>query len=167
MKRGAAAVLTCVSLLLLGSCVRVETGAELSGDRQDIKSVDIYDIANRYYEGDVSGLREENAPVFTVPVDTRDEFLDDLAELKFDKEVCLLPVPMDGGYDYSGYVIIISYADDSYDLIASGGQFSYSPGQDGRETYRYGYADYCGQEPWDDFIEKYTGSGEGSSDGAA
>ena len=78
-----------------------------------------------------------------------------LGFLEFEKEEVLFPIPMDGGYDYCGYVISIVYEDGGYDIISEEGLFFYSVDDGGKEKYKYDYADYCGETPWSTLIEAY------------
>lgn len=67
----------------------------------------------------------------------------------------LFPIPMDGGYDYCGYIVSIVYIDGSYDIASFDGLFSYSITKNGKGRYRYDYARYSGEINWTDFIESY------------
>lgn len=61
---------------------------------------------------------------------------------------------MDGGYDYDGYVLCISYQN-GYDILAFGGLFSYRIDSKGKERYKYDYSDYSGNISWDDLVNEY------------
>ena len=82
-------------------------------------------------------------------------FLDALCTLDFEKEVVFFPIPMDGGYDYDGYIIAIIYSDGGYDIIAERGLYSYAVGRDGQGQYKYDHSDYCGETPWAEFFKEY------------
>jgi len=148
----------CLVLILLfsfTSCTTVNKSIELSGDQKSIQSIDIYDVSEQYYEGDITVLRSENTPIYTVNPEQYADFLDELLLLDFEEEAVFFPIPMDGGCDYFGYVISIVYTDGGYDIVAEEGQFSYSLGVDGKGRYKYEHADYCGDVSWVDFVEKY------------
>lgn len=136
--------------------IPVKKSIKLSKDESVIQSIDIYYVEDAYYEGDVSGLRSEISPVCTLTAEQQDDFVKELLSLKFETEIYLLPMPMDGGYDYEGYVVSVVYDDGSYDLIAEEGQYSYL--NVGNGSHKYDYADYCGTKDWSAWIETHIGN---------
>ena len=42
-----------------------------------------------------------------------------------------------------------------YDIFSETGQYFYEVRKNGEGSHDYGYANYCGDEAWSDFIEKY------------
>ena len=81
---------------------------EFSQDRANVQSIEIYKPERAYYEGDISGFLKTNEPLAVLDSEHYTNFLDTLCTLDFEKEVVFLPIPMDGGYDYEGYIIAIS-----------------------------------------------------------
>lgn len=147
-----------VSLLLifcLPSCNTVNNGVNLSQDRANVQSVEIYNPDRAYYEGNIHNLLEENDPVATLESENFASFLDVLCDLEFEKEKSLFPIPADGGYDYDGYIIAVVYSDGGYDIIAEGGLYSYAIGSDGQGRHKYDHSNYCGETLWIEFIEEY------------
>lgn len=147
-----------MSLLLLfslSSCANVKRRAELSQDREDIASIEIYYSERAYYEGDIHVFLSENEPVTVLDPEDHTSFLDTLCDLEFEKEIIFFPIPMDGGCDYYGYVIAIVYSDGGYDIFAEGGLYSYAIGSDGKGRHKYDHSDYCGDAAWDDIVEEY------------
>lgn len=150
-----------VALMLafsMAGCVYIpgSNRIKLSKDESVIQSIDIYCVEDAYYEGNVSGLRSEISPVCTLTAEQQDDFVKELLSLKFETEIYLLPMPMDGGYDYEGYVVSVVYDDGSYDLIAEEGQYSYL--NVGNGSHKYDYADYCGTKDWSAWIETHIGN---------
>ena len=147
-----------VSLLLIvcfSSCVNIKKDLALSQDRANVQSIEIYKPERVYYEEDIHTFLEENEPISVLEAQNHTSFLDSLYELEFEKEIVLFPIPMDGGSDYYGYVIAITYSDGGYDIIADGGSYSYAVGRDGQGRHKYDYSNYCGETPWAEFIEEY------------
>lgn len=136
------------------SCATVQRSIKFGKDQSEIVSVDIYYIEKQYYEGDIHNLRSENTPIYTFEPDVQNEFLSELESQTFEKEIVFLPLPMDGGCDYSGYIVSVVYTNGSYCIIAEQGQFYYLIEDDKTEKYEYDHSDYCGNESWSDFIEK-------------
>ena len=146
----------CIVLMFsLSSCATIEKDFELSQECENIQSIEIYNSERFYYERDIHWFRGENTPIALLSEEEYSAFLDSIAKIKFEKEIVFFPIPMDGGCDYQGYIVIIAYADGGYDVISEGGQYSYAIGKDGQGRHTYDYANYCGNEPWADFIEKY------------
>ncbi|MBQ5602021.1 MAG: hypothetical protein IIU77_04280 [Clostridia bacterium] len=148
----------CMSFLLLfclASCANIKKDLELSQDMDNVKSIEIYKPERAYYEGDISDLLKTNEPVAVLEAETFTAFLDALRSLKFEEEKVFFPIPMDGGYDYDGYIIAVVYSDGGYDIIAEGGLYSYAIGRDGQGRHKYDHSDYCGETPWTEFIDEY------------
>ena len=144
------------SVVFLSSCITVRNKFELSKSREQIVSIDIYNIEGVYTERNVDYLLEENTPIYTIPQVKIEEFLNTLCSFEYKKEVVLFPIPMDGGCDLMGYVIAIIYDDGAYDLVSYSGIFRYSIGKKGQGQYRYDYSDYSGQIDWNEFIVSYV-----------
>lgn len=155
MKRGIILFISLALVFCLASCADVKKELELSQDRANVRSIEIYKPERAYYEGDISGFLKNNEPLTVLESEHHTSFLDELCALDFEKEVVFLPIPMDGGCDYDGYVIAIVYSDGGYDIIAEGGSYSYAVGSDGQGQHKYDHSDYCGKTPWSEFIGKY------------
>ena len=141
-------------LFCLSGCVTVNKNYRLSNVRE-VESVEIYDTEKRYYEGDVHGFREENEPILTIPAEDCTESLKEIDELEYKAEEVLFPMPMDGGCDYQGYILIVVYTDGSYDLLADGGMYLLRVGDEGERSAKFDHSDYCGEEEWSDFVKRH------------
>jgi hypothetical protein len=128
---------------------------ELSQDRADVQSIEIYKPECAYSERSISGFLKTNEPLAVLDSENYTNFLNTLLALDFEKEVLFFPIPMDGGCDYDGYIIAVVYSDGGYDIIAEGGLYSYSIGSNGQGRHKYDHSDYCGETPWEEFIEEY------------
>ena len=149
-------LLVCLLLLFgLSSCVTVKKNVELSQSRANVRSIEIYNSEKKYSEGEINTFLEENEPVAVLKSEHFTSFLDALGNLEFKEEKVLFPIPMDGGYDYGGYMIAIMYSDGGYDIIAERGLYSYAVGRDGQGWHKYDHSDYCGETSWTEFIEEY------------
>ena len=145
-----------IALVLLCACSGiVESKVELSQSIENVQSIQIFYTERVYDEGDITEFLEENEPYAILESKNYNDFLDELCELDYQKEVLHLLVPQDGGCDYGGYIIAVLYSNGGYDIIAEKGLFSYSLSKKGKGRYRYDYSDYCGETPWTDFIEKH------------
>ena len=155
MKKTIALLVSLLLIFCLSSCAIVKKDVVLSQDRNNVQSIEIYNTESAYYEGDIHTFLEENEPIVILEPEQHSNFLDTLCTLDFEKEVVFLPIPMDGGYDYEGYIIAIVYSDGGYDIIAEHGLYSYAVGSDGQGRHKYDHSDYCGETPWAEFIEEY------------
>ena len=155
MKKTIALLMSFLLLFCLYSCANITKDLELSQDRANVKSIEIYQSERAYDEGDISGFLKTNEPVAVLETENFSGFLDTLCTLDFEKEVVFLPIPMDGGYDYEGYIIAIVYSDGGYDIIAEHGLYSYAVGSDGQGSHKYDHSDYCGETPWAEFFKEY------------
>lgn len=155
MKKICSIVIILVLIISLSACATIHKDLELSQNTDNVQVVEIYNPDHAYYEGDIHLFLEENAPVSVLEEEVLSAFVDELAVLKFKEEKVFFPIPMDGGYNYEGYIIVVVYSDGGYDIIAKGGLYSYAVGKDGQGKYKYEHSDYCGETPWEDFIEKY------------
>ena len=155
MKKTITLFMSFLLLFCLSSCATVRKDVELSQDRTNVQSIEIYNPERAYYEGDIHSFLEENEPIAVLDSEHHTAFLDVLCTLDFEKEVVFSLVPMDGGYDYGGYMIAITYSDGGYDIIAEGGSYYYSVGRDGQGWHKYDDSDYCGETPWTEFVEGY------------
>ena len=155
MKKTIAFLMSFLFIFCLSSCATVKKDVELSQDRANVQSIEIYHPERAYYEGDIHTFLAENEPVAVVKSENFTNFLDALSSLEFEEEKVFFPIPTDGGYDYDGYMIAVVYSDGGYDMIAEGGLYSYAVGSDGKDRHKYDHSDYCGETPWEELVEKY------------
>ena len=155
MKKITVLLISLLLIFCLSSCANIKKDLEFSQDRANVQSIEIYKPERAYYERDLSGFLEENEPIVILEPEQHSNFLDTLYTLDFEKEVVFLPIPMDGGCDYEGYIIAIVYSDGGYDIIAEHGLYSYAVSRDGQGWHKYDHSDYCGETPWAEFIEEY------------
>ena len=141
----------------LSACATIRKTFKLTQERESVQSIEIYVSEQAYSEGNINMFREQNEPAVILDQQDHADFLDAVGKLKFEETILLIPIPMDGGYDYEGYVVAIVYENGGYDIIAETGRYSYAVGKYGQERHKYDYSDYCGKEPWADFFEKYLG----------
>ena len=155
MKKTITLLMSFLLIFCLSSCATVKKDVTFSHDRANVQSIEIFNPESAYYEGDIHTFLEENEPIVILEPEQHSNFLDTLCTLDFEKEVVFLPIPMDGGCDYEGYIIAIVYSDGGYDIIAERGLYSYAVGSDGQGRHKYDHFDYCGETPWAEFIKEY------------
>ena len=155
MKKVITLLISLLLLVCLSSCANIKKEVELSQDRTNVVSIEIYNSERAYYEGDIHGFLEENEPIWVLESEKNSDFLDALCAFEYEEEIVFFPIPMDGGCDYQGYIISIVYSDGGYDIFAEDGSYSYAIGSDGQGRHKYDHSDYCGDVAWNDFVEQY------------
>lgn len=155
MKKTFLLLVSVILMFSLSACATVTKEFEFSQKRENVQSIEIYNSEEAYYEGDIHQFRDENEPIVLLSDEESSAFLDAFEKLKFEEEKVFFPIPMDGGHDYQGYIVIIVYADGGYDIVSEGGQYSYAIGKDGQGRHKYSHADYYGDDSWSELVEKY------------
>ncbi len=155
MKKLINSLLVFSLIICLSSCATIRKSIELSQEQANIQSIEIYNSDSAYYEGDIHLFRLENEPIVVLKTEEIPTFIEELNTLEYVEEKIFLPIVMDGGYDYDGYIIAVVYLDGGYDIVASGGLYHYAIGKNGQGRHAYDYADYCGETPWTSIFEKY------------
>ena len=61
-------------LLSLSSCANIKKEVELSQDRTNVVSIEIYNSERAYYEGDIHGFLEENEPILVLKSEKNSDF---------------------------------------------------------------------------------------------
>ena len=123
---------------------------------EQIQSIELYHSEQAYSEGNISLFRQENEPITVLEGDACTGFAQALGKLRSEDAIMLIPFPMDGGYDYEGYIVAVVYADGGYDIFAECGSYACVVGHNGQVRRRkYDHADYCGDTPWAEIIEGY------------
>ncbi len=148
----------CILSLFLSSCATRIRKFESSRPIEDIEQVAIYYTDKVYTERNIHNFTDELEPFCYIDATLQSGFIDELTNFEFEEVVNYFPViPTSGGYDYSGYIIGLIYAD-GYDLFAAEAQYAYTLDFNGQSYYSYGSMSYCGDYKWSDFIEKYIPS---------
>jgi len=161
MKKAVCVFVSVILAFSLSACVTITKDIDFLQERENIRSIEIYNSELAYSERNIHFFRNENEPIALLSDEAINEFLDDVEKMSFEEVKLLFPIPMDGGCDYQGYIVIIVYTDGSYDILAQNGQYSCAMTANGEPKYhRYDYSDYCGDKPWPDLIEKYINSKE-------
>ena len=121
-------------------------------DREQVSSVDFYDLRNSETTRQSDFLKTETA-VYTLPQDQLDGFFDDLANIRFTDRIIIVLAAIDSFGGYYDWVARINYTDGSYSLISCDeyGALYDATGQE-ISFNRFGCDDY----EWEQFIGKYV-----------
>lgn len=153
-------IIVCI-LFSLSSCrIWINQTNNIEDDITKIASVDIYDT-NDYvytdsYDGSILEIREHLSPIHTIADDDVAGFLNQLEELEYKRLVLLVPAAVDYAHIFSdGYIVVIEYVNGGCDIYAEKGIYVHTVNDEGSIGYNYYPAEYRGETPWNDFIEKY------------
>lgn len=144
-------LMLALSLSLVG-CIVIPTYKRYDSiDAENVSSVDIYDL--RDSETRFGGnIVETETPIYTLEKDQVDEFLSDLADIRFNNYIILVLAAIDPSFEFGEWVVRINHTDDSYMLISCGG-YGESFDANGQiiSSNHYG----CDDEEWEAFVTKF------------
>ncbi len=150
MKRTVSLLLMIAVLLSLTGCfVNVNKSFDLTKTAGDIRSIEIYNLVDEWYQG--NDISEEYEPVDTVDESRFEEFVGELKGVRFTDTIILIPAAVDPNFSYYGYVVKVCLDDGGYYMLSAAGvQYKYSV--NGRSSmYHYD----CDDDIWAGFVEKY------------
>ena len=122
---------------------------QISSD--SVSSIEVYDLRNNdsYFE---EFLKTES-PVYTIPKDQVDDFLNDLSLIRFCDTVFITIAAVDPGFYYGSWVVRVNYNDTSYRLISDDHYSTHFDKNDELiSSNHYG----CDAVEWKDLLAKYV-----------
>lgn len=152
MKRIVLFMLTIILIAsTLTSCVIIPIYENFELDSDTVSSIEIYDLCevDSYY----GEFAQTETPVYVIPAEQKADFLNDLAEIRFNDSIVIALVPMDPNFYYDAWTVRINYTDGSYELISSDG-FGQTFDSNGKEIDSHHLR--CDQDEWWEFIDKYV-----------
>ena len=158
-------VLLVISLALLtpllSGCIIIPQYKNFEIDATTVVSIEIYDLY-RYTEIVETEeydpyLREprpyETTSVYTIPEESKVDFLSDLAKIQFTDYIIIVLAAIDPSFDFARWTARINYTDGSYEFISC---YGYGETYD-KSGNRISYHHYsCEDTEWWALIEKYT-----------
>ena len=143
------AVLVLVTSILTSCIIPFYKNFRFKEDR--VASIEVYDLCQcKNTEGPY--FLETESPVYEIPEETLDDFLTDLAEIRFSDALVLLPIPQDPSFGYDTWTLRINYIDGSYQLLSNCG---YGQTFDARGEITDTHHFSCDREEWEALIGKY------------
>ena len=120
-------------------------------DREQVASVDVYDLRNS--ESHYSNFLETETAVYTLSEDQLDGFFSDLANIRFTDNLIITIAAVDPSFYYGDWVVRINYADGSYSLIScSGYGETYDANGQVIDSNHFG----CDDDEWEQLVGKYV-----------
>lgn len=154
MKKYALVILICICFALtLSSCVAKEQTVSFTQEISEISSICVYNVQTSYDFENVGDLYDEDAPLHTIDKENYEEFLDAVGSLTFHKK--LLPTSLIKGGANIGYVIVITYENDGYDIISEHATIHCTVSEDGTIDNDIEFLSYAGDTAWEDFIKSH------------
>ena len=145
----AVCLLFCLSVALSG-CVYYGVQYRCMGTADRITEIAVFDLRNK----GVNHIDDSMVPAGYVDRGDFAAFVEEVETFPFVKEILLVIAPTDPSFYYGGYVVRITYADGSYELIgATGYQSRYRDGE-----YVGGSHYGCDRDRWNQMVLDFVNS---------
>ena len=153
MKRIALTTMTAILLLcMLTSCIVIRRHKRYKIPSDTVASVEIYDL-RECYQRNFGGFLEEEHPVYEIPQEDQEAFLEDLSKIRFTDVIVITVAAVDPSFYYGDWTARINYDDGTYELISCGGYGeTYDQSGEVIDSHHYG----CDADAWEEFIGKYV-----------
>lgn len=116
------AVMLVVTTLItsLSGCIIIPISKYYDISAEDVLSVQFYDLRNDK-DAQLPGFDKIYDPVFTLPEDSNEAFLEAFSELRFSDTLVFVIAAIDSSFSYGDWVIRINFSDGSYTFYSCGG----------------------------------------------
>ncbi len=142
----AVCLLVCIALGLAG-CVHYGVQYRCMGTADQIAEIAVFDLRDEA----VVQIDDTMVPVGYVDREEYSAFVGEVESFPFVEQLLLIIAPMDPGFAYGGYVVRITYADGSYELIGAAGYQSQH-----RDGAYVGDSHYgCDEDRWNQLILRF------------
>mgnify|MGYP003448367051 CR=1 FL=1 len=115
-------LLVIVTLLLvvsLSGCIIIPLWKYYDIPAEEVASVQFYDL--RDLESNRSNFATTLEPVYTIPEEDTEDFLDDFSKLKFSDTIIIVLAAIDPSFDYGDWVVRINFSNGQYTFYSCGG----------------------------------------------
>ena len=153
MKRVLFLIITLVlALSMFTSCIIIPFYNYFKIDTNKVESVEIYDLPEKETYDFSYGFEERLSPIYTLSGEQKNNFLDDLGEIRFEDAIVIVLAAIDRHASYNRWSIKINYTSGSYDTLSCDG-YGHSYDENGEMVDSHYYT--CEREEWYALIEKY------------
>ena len=154
MKRVLFLIITLVlALSMFTSCIIIPFYNYFKIDTNKVESVEIYDLPAKETYNFSYGFEERLSPIYTLSGEQKNNFLDDLGEIRFEDTIVIVLAAVDRSARYNRWSIKINYTSGSYDTLSCDG-YGHSYDENGEMVDSHYYS--CEYEEWYALIEKYV-----------
>lgn len=139
-------LLVCLALSLAG-CVHYGVHYQCMGTADLITEIAVFDLRDE----SIVQIDDDMVPVGYVNREEYAAFVGEVESFPFVEQLLLLIAPTDPSFAYGGYVVRITYEDESYELIGTTGYQSQH--RDG--AYVGGSHFSCDEDRWNQLVLRY------------
>lgn len=109
-----------VLIVSLSGCIIIPLTKHYDIPAEEVESVQFYDLRNPELPH-YSGFDTSIEPVFTVPEENKEEFLDDFSKLKFSDYIIIVLAGIDPSFEYGDWVVRVNFTNGQYTFYSCGG----------------------------------------------
>lgn len=145
-------ILMALTLIVsLSGCIIIPLSKHYEFYAEEVASVQFYDLRNQ--ESSVHpGFDTAIDPVYTIPDEEKEAFLNDFSELRFSETVIIILAAMDPSFRYGEWVVRINFSNGQYTFYSSGG-YGETLDADGKHISSTRFS--CDDEDLETLIGKY------------
>lgn len=147
----AAALMVLVLIVSLSGCIIIPLSKHYDISAEEVASVQFYDLRNQESTA-YSGFDKTQQPVYTVPQEQTEEFLNDFSNLRFSDTIIIVLAAIDPSFSYGDWVIRINFSDGRYSFYSSRG---YGETRDAESNFISSTHFSCDDEDLENLISKY------------
>jgi hypothetical protein len=113
-------LLTFVLIVSLSGCIIIPLTKYYDIAAEEVMSVQFYDLRNQD-SAHYSGFDTILEPVYTIPEEDTEDFLDDFSKLKFSDSIIIVLAAIDPSFYYGDWVVRINFSNGQYTFYSCGG----------------------------------------------
>lgn len=107
-------------IVSLSGCIIIPLTKHYNIPFEEVASVQFYDLRNQDSEH-YSGFDAILEPVYTIPEEDIEDFLDDFSKLKFSDTIIIVLAAIDPSFYYGDWVVRINFSNGQYTFYSCGG----------------------------------------------
>lgn len=112
------ALMTFVLIVSLSGCIIIPLTKYYDISAEEVESVQFYDLRN---EESYMGLDPTLEPVYTIPEEDIEAFLEDFSKLEFSDSIIIALAAVDPSFYYGEWVVRINFSNGQYTFYSCGG----------------------------------------------
>ena len=147
------ALLTIIFVLIsniLTGCMIIPQYKRFKIEEATVASIEIYDLCE--VDSIYGNFVETETPIYEIPAEEVDDFLSNLAKIRFSDTIIIALMPTDPSFYFDDWTVRINYSDESYELISCDGYGkTFNKNGETADTHHFS----CNQDKWSEFISKY------------
>ncbi len=113
-------LVTFVLIISLSGCIMIPMSKHYDIPAEEVVTVQFYDLRNQESAGH-PGFDTKYEPVYTIPVEDKEDFLNDFSKLKFTDTLIIVPAAVDPSFSYGPWVVRINFSNGQYTFYSCAG----------------------------------------------